>query len=167
MLRQVRREDADVAAGWPRFTDPGLQWANLSLRTASEREAWYRHEQSDTDRLRLAITTRDGELAGFLGLRQIDWSRSRATLGIRLSPLHVNHGLGTDAIRTLLRHAFEALGLQRVDLDVAERNERARRCYEKVGFAETGAHWGFDAQRYIDMTIAPATFRERNGGSAE
>jgi RimJ/RimL family protein N-acetyltransferase len=163
VLRDVRREDADVAATWPRFTEPELQWANLSLRTPSEREVWYRHEQSDGNRVRLAVTTRDGELAGFLGLREIDWRRRRATLGIRLSPLHVNQGLGTDAIRTLLRYAFGELGLARVDLDVAVHNHRARRCYEKVGFTETGGHWGLDGQRYLDMTITRAAFRQRNG----
>lgn len=166
VLRDVRREDADVAATWPRFTEPELQWANLSLRTPSEREAWFRHEQSASNRLRLAVTTRDGELAGFLGLREIDWRQRRATLGIRLSPLHVNRGLGTDAIRTLLRYAFDELGLVRVDLDVAVHNQRARRCYEKVGFTATGGHWGFDGQRYLDMSITRAAFHRRNGHAA-
>lgn len=166
VLRDVRREDADVVATWPRFTEPELQWANLSLRTPRERDAWYRHEQSDRTRLRLAITTRDGELAGFLGLREIDWRRRRATLGIRLSPLHVNQGLGTDAIRTLLRYAFDELALTRVDLDVAARNLRARRCYEKVGFTETGGHRGLDGQHYLDMSITRAAFRQRNGHPA-
>lgn len=167
VLRDVRWEDADVAASWPRFTEPELQWANVSLRTPREREAWFHHEQSDAARLRLAVTTRAGELAGFLGLRDIDWRQRRATLGIRLSPLHVSQGLGTDAIRTLLRYAFDTLRLERVDLDVAERNHRARRCYVKIGFAETGAHWGYDGQRYLDMSITRAAFQARDGHAAD
>ncbi|MBI4506442.1 MAG: GNAT family N-acetyltransferase [Chloroflexi bacterium] len=167
VLRDVRREDAEDAATWPRFAEPELQWANVALRTPSERDAWFRHELSDTERVRLAVTTRDGELAGFLGLRDIDWRQRRATLGIRLSPLHVNQGLGTDAIRTLLRYAFETLDLARVDLDVAERNHRARRCYTKVGFSETSTHWGFDGQRYLDMSISRAAFHRHNGYAAE
>src|SRR5262249_25879206 len=43
-----------------------------------------------------------------------------------------------DAIRTLLRFAFDELNLHRVVLDVDERNERAIAAYKKCGFVEEG-----------------------------
>jgi RimJ/RimL family protein N-acetyltransferase len=49
-------------------------------------------------------------------------------------------GYGTDATKTLLRFAFEELGLNLVELEVYDFNPRAMRCYEKAGFRRVGAH---------------------------
>ena len=47
-------------------------------------------------------------------------------------------GLGTEATRLAVDHAFGALGLQRVELEVYAFNPRARHVYEKVGFVLEG-----------------------------
>lgn len=47
-------------------------------------------------------------------------------------------GLGTEATRLVLRHAFEAELLHRVQLEVYAFNPRARRVYEKAGFVVEG-----------------------------
>ena len=49
-----------------------------------------------------------------------------------------SHGYGTEALRLLLRHAFDDLGLHRVDLVVIDYNARAIRAYEKCGFVREG-----------------------------
>jgi RimJ/RimL family protein N-acetyltransferase len=46
--------------------------------------------------------------------------------------------LGTEATRLAVDHAFGALGLQRVELEVYAFNPRARHVYEKVGFVLEG-----------------------------
>ncbi|MBI3966003.1 MAG: GNAT family N-acetyltransferase [Chloroflexi bacterium] len=161
VLRDVRREDADVMSRWPRFVEPELQWANVTLRTPGEKEAWYRHEQSDWSRLRLAITNEDGELIGLMGLRDVDRRGGTATLGIRMSANHVGTGYGTDAITALLGYAFTEMQLLRVNLDVAANNPRAQRCYVKCGFSVTGRHRGFDNVEYIDMAIKREEFERR------
>ncbi len=48
------------------------------------------------------------------------------------------HGVGTAATRMVVRYAFEAMGLHRVDLLVLETNVRAIRCYERCGFVREG-----------------------------
>ena len=55
-------------------------------------------------------------------------------------------GLGTEAMRLILGHAFETVGLHRVWLEVYAFNPRARHVYEKVGFVHEGVqrqalHW--------------------------
>jgi len=47
-------------------------------------------------------------------------------------------GLGTEALRLFLGHAFGELGLHRVELHVLEHNAAARRSYVKAGFTEEG-----------------------------
>jgi aminoglycoside 6'-N-acetyltransferase len=47
-------------------------------------------------------------------------------------------GLGTDTVRTLARHLVQECGHHRVVIDPELENERAVRCYEKVGFKRVG-----------------------------
>ena len=47
-------------------------------------------------------------------------------------------GLGIDAVRTMARHLVADRGHQRLVIDPAAHNERAIRCYEKVGFKRVG-----------------------------
>lgn len=57
-------------------------------------------------------------------------------------------GLGTEATRLAVRHAFEQHGLHRVELQVYDFNPRARHVYEKVGFRLEGTMR--DALRFDD-----------------
>ena len=38
-------------------------------------------------------------------------------------------------------------------LDVAEENERAQRCYDRIGFIRIGQHRGTEGILYIDMVL--------------
>lgn len=163
LLREITRQDADVIARWPKFTEPDLQWANFDLRTPQEKDLWFRQEQGDFTRLRLAVARPGGAIIGLVSLRDIDYRRGSATLGIRLSAGQVGQGYGTDAISALLGYAFGALGLKRVNLDVAQHNARAQRCYEKCGFAVVGQHPGGDGSPYIDMSISKEEYLARFG----
>lgn len=49
-----------------------------------------------------------------------------------------NKGIGTKAIRLLVWHGFEAVGLNRIELEVYSFNPRARRVYENIGFRLEG-----------------------------
>jgi RimJ/RimL family protein N-acetyltransferase len=53
------------------------------------------------------------------------------------------NGFGTDAMRVMLRYAFNELNLRRVGLIVFEYNPRAIRSYEKAGFVHEGRARGF------------------------
>ena len=63
-------------------------------------------------------------------------------------------GYGTDALRVLLRYAFDELNLQRVSLSVLEGNARAMRSYEKCGFRYEGRErhaWAYDGRRWDEI----------------
>lgn len=47
-------------------------------------------------------------------------------------------GLGSEAIRTVVDHLFQALGHHRITIDPAAHNQRAVRAYERIGFRRVG-----------------------------
>ncbi|MEW5826343.1 MAG: GNAT family protein [Candidatus Bipolaricaulota bacterium] len=76
---------------------------------------------------------------GWCALFITDAVNRRASLSILLGEKDFwGHGYGEDALRALLSYGFELLNLNSVELIVHEENERARRCYEKLGFRMAG-----------------------------
>lgn len=87
----------------------------------------------------LAIETKDGVYLGNIGLHGIDYISGVAEVGIVIGRKEYwGRGYGTDAMRTLLKHAFENLRLRKVTLRVLGSNERAQKSYRKLGFKEVG-----------------------------
>jgi RimJ/RimL family protein N-acetyltransferase len=167
VLRQMTRPDVDQMACWPPYEEPELHWANLRLNSTRERDDYYEHGRSGPTRERFSVFRRDGAVIGTVSLRNIDRADRQGTLGIIMSSDAVGRGLGGEAVRGILHYAFTVMGLDRVILDVAESNERARRCYERIGFTRTGQHLGGDATMYIDMEIHRRQFARIERALAE
>jgi RimJ/RimL family protein N-acetyltransferase len=140
-LRALEPADLDRCMRW--INDPETI-EHLSIRepisSVSEIQFLQRSSaNSDPNSRVFAIETSDGVPIGNTGLHHIHWQDRNAELGILIGEKdYWSKGYGTDAIRTLLRFAFEELNLHRVGLIVDEDNPRAIRCYEKCGFRREG-----------------------------
>lgn len=79
------------------------------------------------------------EYWGQISLERISRRDGTAEVGVVLAKEeHRGKGIGREALSLLLRYAFDALGLRRVELTVFAENSRARLCYLKAGFIEEG-----------------------------
>ena len=78
---------------------------------------------------------------GYLSLTKINWTESTiGNFGFRIHPAWVNRGIGTSVLRMTILWAFDC-GFSSVCVDVAASNQRAVRCYEKIGFSTVGEIW--------------------------
>ena len=83
----------------------------------------------------------DGEVAGMIQYwEETDEEYRHAGIDLFLGAEHHDHGLGTDAVRTMARHLIVDRGHRRLTIDPAAHNERAIRCYEKAGFKTRRSH---------------------------
>jgi RimJ/RimL family protein N-acetyltransferase len=81
----------------------------------------------------------DGEVAGYLQFSEEPDPDSRyADVDIFLGPEHQGRGLGSEAMRTMVRHLIDERGHHRITLSTSVDNARAIRSYEKVGFRRVG-----------------------------
>jgi aminoglycoside 6'-N-acetyltransferase len=109
---EVARWWDPAPAGWPLEADPSLE--------------------------KLAIVV-DGELAGYIQFEEeLDESARHADVDIFLGPESQDRGLGTEAMRMVVRRLIEERGHHRVTLSTSVDNARAIRVYEKVGFRRVG-----------------------------
>ena len=161
-LRAIERSDIPTFLRW--FNDPEVrQYLSMYLPLSeAQEERWFERQLEDDSSHVFAIETADGVHIGNVGLHDIDWKNRRALCGIVIGEKEYwNRGYGSDALRTLLRFAFEELNLHRVFLHVFDFNERAIRCYEKVGFRHEGRlrQARFTEGRYVDELVM-AVLRE-------
>lgn len=91
------------------------------------------------DRLDFAIEDiATGEYAGGLAVMDVDADNETAGFRIDVVERFQGRGYGPEAIRMMLRYAFDEVGLHRVSLEVFDFNDRARRAYERCGFVLEG-----------------------------
>jgi RimJ/RimL family protein N-acetyltransferase len=86
---------------------------------------------------RLAVV-RDGKFIGWCSLSRWNPNHRSASLGYCFSDAAWGHGYATEAARELLRWAFDALDLNRVQAETDTRNVASARVLEKLGFVREG-----------------------------
>ncbi|HEX5119482.1 MAG TPA: GNAT family protein [Pseudonocardiaceae bacterium] len=133
--------EADVPAVMTGLTDAEAMRLTGTHRrfTTGEVTTALREWALRDDRIDLAVIDRaTGRHAGEVVLNELDHDNLSCNFRIALTSEHTDRGLGTEATRLILGHAFDVVGVHRVELDVYSFNPRARRVYEKVGFVYEG-----------------------------
>ena len=166
-LRAIEREDLPRFVQW--FNDPQVRESlNLFLPMSHvEEERWF-EGLSDRDPMEkpFALDIRQGEAwvhVGSCGLFSLNLRTHSAELGIAIGDKRYwDQGFGTDAVETLLTHAFNTMNMNRVSLRVFESNQRAIEVYRRVGFIEEGRlrEDRFAEGRYEDTLIMGILRRE-------
>ncbi len=139
-LRALDREDAPRIAAW--FNDPEVTRNTSRYRPLSLTEQVKLidriHENSDDLVVGIVLKATD-ELIGQCGLHGVNDKNRRCGFWILIGDrTNWDQGYGSEATRLMLALAFDTLNLNRVQLDVFVDNERAVRCYEKLGFRKDG-----------------------------
>ncbi|KGM57320.1 hypothetical protein N799_07685 [Lysobacter arseniciresistens ZS79] len=80
----------------------------------------------------------DDRLLGSIVLFAINREQGRAETGYALSSSHWGRGLAQEAMAPVLRHAFDVLGLRRIEADIDPRNAGSCRLVERMGFVREG-----------------------------
>jgi RimJ/RimL family protein N-acetyltransferase len=141
VIRPWRRYDDEVADAWPSYNDPLEAVWNLPRQTNSFSFNWTAGFELSGMRRTWAVDDQQGRLIGRISLRDIDQQQGVARLGITFGAPYVSKGLGTEAMALFLDHYFDQLNFNAMVLDVAAPNERAVRCYYKLGFQVIGDDW--------------------------
>ncbi len=163
-LRAFRPDDAprivEVLAD-PRVVEHLDQWSRAPY-TEAMAAAWVAGEGVPPG-IHWAVECReDGAFIGSTGLEDIDHVNRRCEWGIWTGPpQRWGRGYGTEACMLAVEYAFRHLALEKVVLEVYAGNPRARRAYEKAGFAREGLlrrhHWRDGALIDVEMM---AVFRD-------
>jgi RimJ/RimL family protein N-acetyltransferase len=93
-------------------------------------------DEPESTRLTIEV---DGAIAGLIQFCEETEPKYRhASIDLFVDPALHGRGVGTEAVRRLVRHLFDELGHHRITIDPAADNAAAIRSYEKVGFRRVG-----------------------------
>jgi UDP-4-amino-4,6-dideoxy-N-acetyl-beta-L-altrosamine N-acetyltransferase len=158
-LRSLETSDVDTVLSWHN-SDELYRYLGSPRRFVSREGElqWLKARcTSTTDEVNLAIClAEDGRHIGNIYLREIDWISRRGVLHVFIGdPSCRSKGYGTSAIKLILDYAFMDLNLERIMLEVLKDNERATKCYERMGFVQEGVLRRHALKRghYIDVVL--------------
>ena len=160
---------ADIHAMAAVLADPDVNRLTGSVHTTAEATGrvpvhddatrrWYETRAEQDDRLDLAVVDRSTDrCVGEAVLNH--WEPENRSCGFRIlvGPEGRDRGLGSEATRLMLRHAFTTTDLYRIELSVFAFNPRARHVYERAGFVVEGIRreaFVFDGERVDDVLMA-------------
>lgn len=125
--------------GWHREIELGYGRECASgAMTDAEARSWFRDLSGRQSATSWVIEVA-GDLAGVTFLHSVQEQDAKARYAIGMfAPQFIGRGLGTEATRLVLHHAFTTLGLHRVDLRVLAFNTAAITSYRKCGFVDEG-----------------------------
>src|SRR5215212_8425024 len=132
VLRPLREDDVEQVAEIQ--AEPGVaRW------WGSPNKAELRRQADGSDNEKALAIEKEGELVGLIQYHEENEPDFRhAGIDIFLAERAQGHGLGTDAVRTLVRYLIDERGHHRLTIDPAADNAAAIRAFEKVGFRAVG-----------------------------
>ena len=141
ILRAFEREDAERCYRW--MNDPNIVRTLKSrypIAFQNEAEWLERAMHASPSERHFAIERKeDRSHIGNASIHEIDWVSRTGSFGLFIGePTAWNRGFGGDAIRTLVRFAFEEMNLRKLRINVFEYNDRAKHVLEAQGFVEEG-----------------------------
>ena len=140
-LRRHNRANYPLYARW--YGDEEIwrltSWAAEPMGRGAVERLFEDREKSPIDDSFAIHREGEEEPLGVVSLMNINKANASADLSVIVGDERDRaKGLGSEAIRVILRYAFEDSGLHRVGLSVFEFNEPAISAYEKLGFKKEG-----------------------------
>jgi RimJ/RimL family protein N-acetyltransferase len=162
LLRAIELEDLALLNKWA--NDPEIQYMLGGWHfptNLNDQEKWFNSLSVNSLNQRFAIETPDTGLIGTANLVDIDWKNRNAFHGMLLGDKEIRgKGYGLDTVMTIMKYAFEELGLNRLDSSMIDYNETSLKMYiDKCGWQEEGRqrNWYFRKNRYWDRVMVGIT----------
>lgn len=131
------RENEDHLGPW--FPDSGRAMANLTALKQFVPEFKRRALQDQGYRFQVSLKEEPKRYAGVVSLSRIQrGSEQTAVLGYGIAKRLEGHGYMSEAVRAVMRFAFDDLDLHRVEASYSPDNERSGKLLEACGFHEEG-----------------------------
>lgn len=143
--RAVLRQfvDADLENVFRGLSHPDIiQYYGISfdsLEATKEQMSWFANLEKNEEGIWWAICSKtDGEFLGAGGLNNLSKAHKKAEIGFWLLPEHWGKGFMTETMPLILNHAFDNMGLHRIEGFVETENVNCKKALKKLHFSLEG-----------------------------
>ena len=156
-LFPIDNVEIDLLQKWQ--NDVNIKYPLMGFRFPIQKksiEKWLNdiRKENGSNRVIYAIFVNEVAL-GMVSLHGIDYINSKAFFGIYVTGEKNNKGIGFAATQLTLDFAFNAMGLNRVELEVLISNKNAIHLYRRIGFKDEGIKRKsfFADDKFMDVQI--------------
>lgn len=154
-LRPYKPCDGDKIASWLQDERTFAMWSAYRYQyplTGAQLNARMDGAADEPNEFMMTALDENGQPVGYFLLRNADYEHNSIHIGFIVVDLGKRgKGYGVQMLTLAKQYCFEILGMKRMTLGVYDCNERARKCYEKIGFqayAEEEADFEFYGERW-------------------
>lgn len=159
-LRELKREDLKKINEWRNdselvnYLGAPFRYINLDIDNK-----WYDNymlNRSIAIRCAIVEIPNENNILGLVSLTNIDFINRSAEFHIMIGDKdNRGKGIGYFATTEILKHAFNNINLNRIELGVLENNCRAIKLYEKIGFKREGVkrQSTYKNGKFVNMVI--------------
>ncbi|MDD4857768.1 MAG: GNAT family N-acetyltransferase [Candidatus Krumholzibacteria bacterium] len=169
-LRGIEASDLETLREWRNRKENRQAFFHQEPIVMEQQQEWYnRYLKDDSDMMFMIEDARTRTPIGAIAIYHIDHINRQCEIGRIMigNRRYLGKGYAHEATTLLLNRAFKDLGLNRIYLEVFNRNSRAIALYESCGFATEGIKREavvVDGKRY-DVRVMSVLKKEFPGGA--
>lgn len=133
IVTSMKVQDVAKFSSWQSHENPLFYDYNFPILNRENQISWFKEKTAGRKRA-FTIKNFDGQVVGYMALRNVNPFFRQTELGIVMSPQLLERGYGSDGIKTLMNWYFDTLKYRKLFLTVAFYNKRAMHVYKKLGF---------------------------------
>lgn len=142
ILRPFEKRDLEKWTSWFNDKDTTLYMnKRVFPNTIAQQEQHLKNSKIDKNNLQFAIVLKDEEesLIGSIGIHKIDWVHRTGDISILIGEkIGLGKGVGKEAIRILVNHAFLKMNLRKITAGMWSENIGSKKAFEANGFKLEG-----------------------------
>ncbi|MCI8732650.1 MAG: GNAT family N-acetyltransferase [Lachnospiraceae bacterium] len=156
VLRAVEKADNTMLLSLINDPDTEMMLGGSSWPVSeSDQLKWFEHQEHSRDVLRCIVALQnDGRALGTIILSDIDQKNATGHIHIKmLKDGGRGRGYGTDAVKTMVRYAFEELRLNCIYANILAYNDASIKLFERCGFKKDGVlrQRVYKKGKFVDM----------------
>lgn len=156
VLRAVEKADNTMLLSLINDPDTEMMLGGSSWPVSeSDQLKWFEHQEHSRDVLRCIVALQnDGRALGTIILSDIDQKNATGHIHIKmLKDGGRGRGYGTDAVKTMVRYAFEELRLNCIYANILAYNDASIKLFERCGFKKDGVlrQHVYKKGKFVDM----------------
>lgn len=140
-LRAIEEKDFELLfylINAPEIENYTVGW-NFPINRVAQK-CWMENFRNSSESIKLMIELENSKTIGMIMLENLDWKNRTAEIGYKINAPKEDRIKGdmTDAVKGMLKYAFNELGLNCVTTAILEDNVRSLNLCKRVGFVEEG-----------------------------
>lgn len=140
-LRAIEKKDIELLLyliNAPELENKTVGW-HFPISCITQ-EHWMENFQNSDQSIKLMIELKNSKTIGMVMLEKLDWKNRTASIGCKISSLSTDRIKNDtlDAVKGILKYAFDELGMNCIYGEILEDNIFSRKLCKRAGFIEEG-----------------------------